>query len=320
MKTTVLLTGGTGYVGGRIARRLMCRDDVKLLIGARQKGGLMSSWLDNDMVVPLEITSNKSLETACSGVDCVVHLAALNEIDSAADPEQALLINGLGTLKLLQASEKAGVRRFIYFSTAHVYGSPLSGVITEKTLARPVHPYAITHRIAEDFVLASHDRKLLTGIVIRLSNSFGAPADRQVKRWTLLINDLCRQVVETGCLTLSSSGMQRRDFIPLEDVAGAVEHLLFLHRDLCGDGLFNLGGASSLRVIDVAERVAGRCQDVLGFLPEIRRPQPGGSDVCAALEFNIDKLMATGFSLSGNMDQEIDSTLLFCQQVFGGKQ
>lgn len=318
MTTTVLITGGTGYVGGRIVRRLAQRSDLRLRIGARQTTESLPAWLAPADRVHLEMTSTESLAEACSDIDCIVHLAALNEIDSAADPEKALLVNGFGTLKLLQAAEKAGVRRFICVSTAHVYGAPLSGVISEQTLPRPVHPYAITHRTAEDFVLAAHDRKIMTGIVLRLSNGFGVPADSAVNRWTLLVNDLCRQAATAGVLTLTSSGLQRRDFVTLEDVARAVEHVLFLENPLCGNGLFNLGGENSLKVIEIAEIIAGRCLAVLGYTPEICRPLPTAVETSADLEFSITKLSLSGFRLTGNMNDEIDATLLLCKEAFGG--
>lgn len=317
MTASVLITGGSGYVGGRVIRRLSSRGDLLLRIGGRQREGVFPSWLACGSPVSLDLLSNESLVSACSGVETIIHLAALNEIDSSSDPERALLVNGLGTLKLLQAAEKAGVSRFIYFSTAHVYGAPLAGTITERTLPRPVHPYAITHHIAEDFVLAAHDRNALTGIVVRLSNGFGAPADSSVNRWSLLVNDLCRQAVTSRVLALRTSGLQRRDFIPLEDVARAVEHFLFLEPSLCVDGLFNLGGESPLKIIDIAERIAGRCQVVLGYTPEVNRPQPLLDEVSADLDFSIEKLKSSGFSLSGNMDEEIDATLLLCKEAFG---
>jgi UDP-glucose 4-epimerase len=318
MTTSVLITGGAGYVGGRIVRRLANREDILLRIGSRQREGAFPSWLKCGLPVLLDMMSSESLLLACSGVQSIIHLAALNEIDSSSNPEQALLVNGLGTLKLLQAAEQAGVSRFIYVSTAHVYGAPLAGVITERSLPRPVHPYAITHHIAEDFVLAAHDRKTLTGIVVRLSNSFGAPADATVNRWSLLINDLCRQAATSRVLTLYSSGLQRRDFIALEDVARAVEHFLFLAPALCGDGLFNLGGESSFKIIEIAEIIAARCQTVLGYTPEIKRPQSLLNEVSADLDFSIEKLKSSGFSLSGDLNEEIDATLRLCKEAFGG--
>lgn len=317
MTRTTLITGGFGYLGGRIAQALATNPGLSLRLGTRRPHPAPPEWLRTCEPVPMDLMADEDLAAACAGVSCVVHLAALNENDSASDPEQALLVNALGALKLLRAAEHAGVERFIYFSTAHVYGAPLTGTITEKTVPRPAHPYATTHRAAEDFVLAAHDRRVLTGIVVRLSNGFGAPAHPEVNRWTLLANDLCRQAVATGALQLRSSGLQQRDFITLSDVGRAVDHLIALPADICGDGLFNLGGESPLRIIDLTEQIAVRCNTVLGFIPPILRPEPLPQEESLPLDFRIDKLTRTGFSLEGDFAGEIDATLRLCQQAFG---
>ena len=317
MRDKVLITGGLGYVGGRIAESLSKNSALQLSIGTRRAEVVVPAWLQNGGVVRMDLESRESLEFACKGVKYVIHLAGLTEIDSANDPERALAINGHGTLRLLRVAEKAGVKRFIYFSTAHVYGKPLEGRITEQTVPRPVHPYAISHHVGEDFVLAAHDSGSLTGIVLRLSNAFGAPNSTYANRWTLIVNDLCRQAVSSGKLILRSHGLQERDFITLEDVGKAVVHFLQLQRSVCGDGLFNLGGECSLAIIDLAELVASRCIGVLGFSPVIRRPKPIGEEVLKELEYNIDKVKATGFVITGSTNKEIDSTLLFCKHTFG---
>jgi UDP-glucose 4-epimerase len=318
MSRTILITGGTGYVGGRIVQHLALNERYNLRIGTTHPERAGLGTFGNSTTVPLELSNPEQVNAACSDVETIIHLAALNEIDSAADPEKALLVNGIGTVKLLEAARKAGVRRFIYFSTAHVYGSPLQGRIDEAVMSRPIHPYAITHRVAEDFVLAAHDNKILTGIVVRLSNGFGAPADANVNRWSLIVNDLCRQAVTAGKLELKSSGIQWRDFITLTDVSRAVQHLLELPADKVMDGLFNLGGESSLQIIQLTMRIAARCKEVLGFTPQIIRPEPRAGDVFPELDYRIDKIKSTGFSLLGNIDDEIDATLLICRDAFGG--
>lgn len=320
MTTRVLITGGLGYLGGRIACKLAGNSGIQLQVGTHRKGVAKPEWLPGaSEIVYLDLMSEEQLAAACRGVEVVVHLAALNEIQSLAEPGKALTVNGLGTLNLLRAAVSAGAGRFIYFSTAHVYGAPLEGTITEHTLPRPVHPYAITHRTAEDFVLSAHDRRELTGLVIRLSNGFGVPACPDVDRWTLIANDLCRQAVMEGKLVLKSPGLQRRDFITLEDVGRAVEHLIYLPADRCEDGLFNLGGNLSLQIIEVAERIASRCQSVLGFLPPILRPEPGPGEISPLLTYSAEKLLATGFALEGDFNREIDATLRMCQKEFGGR-
>lgn len=317
MNDVVLITGGLGYLGGRIAQKLAGNSSYQLRLGTRQTIFQKPSWLNNANVVQMDLMKKDDLNTVCKGIRYVIHLAAMNEIESAENPEKALLVNTLGTLKLLRAAERAGVKRFIYFSTAHVYGAPLVGRITEETLTQPVHPYAITHRAAEDFVLAANDRRKLTGIVVRLSNGFGSPINAQINRWTLVANDLCRQAVTTRKLVLKSSGLQRRDFITLADVSRAVIHFLNLSISQCDNGIFNLGGENPLRIIELAEIIAKRCKEVLGFMSQIVRPEPKANEVSEHLDYRIDKLKATGFSLESNLDKEIDATLKLCKQAFG---
>jgi UDP-glucose 4-epimerase len=209
------------------------------------------------------------------------------------------------------------VRRFIYFSTAHIYGAPLVGAISEQTVPRPIHPYAITHKVAEDFVLAALDQGKIDGIVLRLSNGFGAPVAAEVNRWTLVVNDLCRQAVSTGKLVLRSNGLQQRDFITLQDTARCVAHFIALPKADCGDGLFNLGGECSRSIYAITQMVAARCQVVLGFTPAIERIEPQPGEQGLELEYSIAKLKASGFSLHNRYEDEIDATLVLCQKAFG---
>ena len=315
MSNSVLLTGGLGYLGGRLACSLVA-SGYKVRCGTRRGAIASPDWLPAMAMVTLNWTSIEALTEACRGIDHVVHLAAMNEVESANDPVGALQTNGQASLRLLEAAKAAGVRRFVYFSTAHVYGSPLQGVIDETTLPRPVHPYAITHKVAEDFILAAHDKKQIEGVVVRLSNGFGAPATPNVDRWTLLVNDLCRQAVVTGKLRLNSAGTQSRDFVTLGDVARAVNHLLQLGADQLSDGLFNLGGGQSVSILDMTERVAARWRVLTERDIEVIRPANDGLPA-PTLDYRSDKLAATGFSLSGQVDREIDDTLTLCIRAFG---
>lgn len=315
MNKRVLITGGLGYVGGRIAQHLAADSSLSMRLTSRRVGAPKPSWLGNGEIVPWDIAQDDS--DICAGVDTVVHLAALNEIDCAQDARAALEVNGMGTLRLLQAAQAAGVRRFIYFSTAHVYGTPLVGSISEQTVPRPIHPYAITHKVAEDFVLAARDQGKIDGIVLRLSNGFGAPIAAEVNRWTLLVNDLCRQAVSTGKLVLRSNGLQQRDFITLQDTARCVAHFAVLPKADCGDGLFNLGGECSRSIYEMTQLVAARCQAILGFTPPIERVEPQPGEQLLALDYSIAKLKTTDFSLQNRFEEEIDATLRLCQQAFG---
>lgn len=316
MMGRVLITGGKGYVGSRVADALSSAGH-HIRLTTRQGSLASPEWLPAAEVVSLDLSSEESSDSACADINAIIHLASPNEIDSAALPLEAADATNTGTLRLVQSAIRAGVERFIYFSTAHIYGVPLAGNISEQTLPRPIHPYAITHRGAEDWVLAAHSQKKFCGIVLRLSNSFGGPLNPDLNRWTLVVNDLCRQAVSEGKLVLSSPGTQWRDFITLTDVGEAVLHLLNLPCEQCGDGVFNLGGDNSLRIVDMAERIQNRCSAILGFKPPLLRPESQLGQEVPKLDFRIDKLKETGFKLRGNIDEEIDATLKFCQKQTG---
>ena len=315
----ILVTGGLGYVGGRIVNQLLASGGYKLFITTRKKQADPLKWFGTGDVTFLDAAAWESPQAGFPvHFDAVIHLAAFNEIDSQANPVAAAEYNIVSSLKLLQKAVSGKTGQFIYCSTAHVYGSPLAGRISEQVVPRPVHPYAITHRAFEDFVLAARDKEDTQGIVLRLSNSLGAPLWPEVNRWTLLVNDLCKQAVMTGRLTLLSSGMQQRDFITLTDVAAAVEFFLTKESHQTGDGLFNLGGNYTSTVLDMTRLIASRCKAVLGLEVSLEIPAPRGQEPGSAipLEFSSEKLSRIGFHWSGSVEQEIDGLLLFCRHHF----
>jgi UDP-glucose 4-epimerase len=316
MSRRVLITGGLGYLGGRIGRHLAATGRFEVTLGTR--GGRPAPKLDfAARIVDTNMEDRAGLRSALQGMDHVIHLAALNDRESAADPARALQVNGEGTGHAVSAAIAAGVRRFLHVSTAHVYGAPLVGAIDETTEVKPSHPYAASHLVGEQHVLAAHQAKRIVGLVVRLSNGFGPPIWPGAQCWQLVVNDLCRQAVERRRLQLRSNGLQRRDFVPLEDVARAALHLLDLRRDQCADGLFNLGGDLPWSIYEVAQRVAERCKATLGHSVPVKRVEPAPGVASAPLSYRSSKLKATGFSPVTPPDTEIDATLQACAGWFG---
>ena len=310
----ILITGGLGYLGSRIAQYLMRGGRWQVTVGTRSAPSVID-WLPAATIAQTDWRSDTSLRDACRSAAAVIHLAGMNSADCASDPIAALAFNAVGTARLVRAAVATGVRRLIYVSTAHVYASPLRGVITEDTLPTNLHPYSTSHKAGEDCVRFAHERRMLEGIVVRLSNSFGAPANPAANCWMLLGNDLCRQAVERAKLVLNSSGLQRRDFITLTDVCRAVEHLLQLDAAALDDGLFNLGGAWAPTVLEMAELIAACAERIGGVRPEISRQQPSTPGQGGSLDFRIHKLLRTGFSLQGDANSEITATLQFCRAL-----
>ena len=271
-------------------------------------------------VVNADVLDSPSLNAALDSVATVVHLAAVDENVCVRDPDLALEVNGRGTYRLLQACQEQQVNRIIYFSTFHVYGPGAAQPITELTATRPVHPYAFTHRLAEDYINWFRLRDKMETMIIRLSNGFGYPADSQADRWTLVFNDLCMQAVNTGEVRLRSKGAQHRDFVTLGDVARGTEHLLSLPGSDWGDGLMNLGGDRSLSIYQAAEHVAAAYREMYGKELPIRLGDADDPADAGPVRFSVEKLKATGFTLTGDIAQELKGTLAVCQELADRKE
>lgn len=307
----ILITGASGLIGSRLARYLSGHGD-DVVLGSRKEGDAYA--FDGLATVQMDWSSDASLRRACAGVDAVIHAAGMNAQGCTADPVAALLTNGVGSARLARAARVAGVQRFVYFSTAHVYASPLVGVVTEETCPRNPHPYASSHLAGELAVLHESRGGPMQGLVLRLSNAFGAPVLPLADCWMLLANDLCRQLARNGRMQLASDGMQWRDFIPVTSVCEVIRLLLANSRDFNAVGVLNLG-ARSMRVLDMAQLIQARGEMRFGVRapldrPDVREPVP------PALDYPSGRLAALVGPLAHDFDTEIDALLAFCIQHF----
>ena len=312
MRPTVLLTGGFGNLGGRVASALHLTGNWNIRLASRTHLS-PPEWTPDATVVNLDLLNKDQVDIACSGVSAIIHLAALNDRQAAADPNLAEAISGAGTKLLADAAAKYKVDRFIFMSTAHVYGSPLQGTLTEETPTTNAHPYATSHLSGEREVAKRHQMGDFAGIILRCANGFGVPMDPSVNIWHVLINDLCNQVALGGSMTLRSSGLQERNFIPIGDICSAFLHFLNVDVQHVGDGLFNLGGPKSMTVLEMAQVIAERSRSVLHIDPPINRPKQTEPEVLMPLDYCIDKLISTGFSCVNDINFEIDQLLEMCK-------
>ena len=315
----ILITGGLGYVGGRIANYLREKGEYDTIwVTTRNKARKLPFWTEKFRVLELDLLDRDSVEKCFANIDAdiIVHLAALNEIDSMRSPDLALMVNTMGTYNLLSLATDKKVKGFIYFSTFHVYGETTDSIITEKTLPQPFHPYAVTHHAAEDFVRFFQHYRGLKTLICRLSNAYGYPMHKEVNRWTLVFNDLCKQAVVKRKIALASSGKQYRDFISLHDVARAAYHFISLGPDNWGDGLYNLGGNCTMSILEVAQKVAEVYGDKYDEEP-IKIEASKKSNDSRWLEpftYSVDEIRGTGFQLEGHMEEEIAGTMEICEE------
>jgi UDP-glucose 4-epimerase len=309
----VLISGGLGYLGGRIAKYLL-DSGFQVRIGSSRSHPDVPSDLLSCEIVICDLSDKRSLENACKNVSSIIHLASLNAQECDHDPEAALLINGLGTLNLLNAAKKMGITKFVYFSTAHVYGSPLQGIIDENSTPRPIHDYAITHRLAEDYVLQANSNKDITGSILRLTNSVGSPLNSKANCWMLVVNDLCKQTVLNQSMELHSDELVQRDFIPISTVCSTVVDVLT--SDVLDGEIANISSSVVLTLRELTNLIADRSEVVLGFRPNINFKRLPKGKPLESLFISNSKLKSSGCIIDTDLSYEIDQLLLNCNQWF----
>jgi UDP-glucose 4-epimerase len=309
----ILITGGLGFVGGRLTKRLAENHEVMVSSRSTPSSEILALHGNISFIEHSDLLDSNRFP---KDVEWVIHLAALNEWECVKYPSEAISVNIDQTRIILENSIVNKVQHFIYFSTAHIYGSPLQGNITEESLPCPAHPYAITHKAAEDYVITLGRQHKINPVIIRLSNSFGAPVLPTVNRWTLLANDLCRQAVEKGTLHLVSNGCQYRDFICLEDVEAVIERMILIRK--LKHTIYNLGSGISIRVIDLANLISTIAITVLKKNIPIYRPADAADTLEPKLEFSIARLIDEGFIISNDVNLELERLLQFCSDNFSG--
>jgi len=311
----ILITGGLGFVGGRLANHLLQKGH-NVVIGSRNKEK-PPILLSRAKVVKIDYDDQEILENFCSGIDVIIHAAGMNSKASFENSGAAFKFNGELTSRLVMAANSVGVTRFIYLSTAHVYSSFLVGEINEQTPTKNTHPYAISNLMGENSVTSNCSFGNTEGIVLRLSNTFGYPVVEDSNCWTLLVNDLCRQAVEIGKLTLRSSKLEERDFIGLKNICNIIEYFSTNKDALIQGEVFNIGSGISYSILEIAKIVQSRCFLVLGFLPELKliNKNLANNQIKFKLKFNIDKLRLLDIN-TNEITEEIDSLLLYCKKNF----
>lgn len=310
----VLITGGTGYVGGRLCEYLSRFNECKVYVATRNKNFYKNSKIK---YVEVDWNNNSSIQNACYKMDTIIHLAGMNSKDSSSDLNNAVKVNVGNTIKLLNVLTKSSVKKFIYISTIHVYGDALNNKISETSTLNPSGNYALTRVMAENEIKKFSFKNNVTTIILRLSNAFGKPHNKDVNCWNLLFNDLCKQVVTKNQMILKSSGQQYRNFIPLSDLCAIIHY--FIKNDTFKElyNVFNLGSYFTAKIIDIAELIRSRCIKVFKMKQiKIKFEKNDFEKTTEHFEYDISQLQKIYNNFTFDHHNEIDELINFCFDNF----
>lgn len=305
---TVLVIGANGYVGANLVQHLSLNETIQVLSGVRSKSGIHANGGNVRLV---DLSSCDSLDALLSGVDVVVNCSGVSAAECKLNLGSAVSTNVLGTSRLFEAAIKAKVESFVQLSTIHVYGDVVRGVVDEVAHPAPTTPYGAIHYATETILRnASHPDVEL--VVLRLANAFGGQLGERPGTLGLVVNDLCRQAVMHREIVVKSSGNQFRDFIPMENVVRALEFFCVRKGLEANNELFNLSMGNSVRVRELAARVACLCDQEFGYEPSIVFMSDEPREAFR-IEYSNAKIRAVGFEAACSLDDGILSCLRYCQ-------
>ena len=269
----VLVTGGAGYVGSHAVQALSARGE-RVIVYDNFDAGHRAAVPSASLVIEGDIHDTARLRDACAThqVSAVMHFAAwLSVGDSVHDPLGYYRNNVVGALSVLDAMVQAGVRHFVFSSTAAVFGNPEETPITEAHPRRPINAYGET-KLAIERALPHYDRAYgLRSVCLRYFNAAGAdPEGRLGEDHSPEIHVIPRAIdaaLGRGSFTIfgddypTDDGTCLRDYVHVTDLAAA--HLLALDalRRGAASTVYNLGNGRPTSVRDVlsaVERVTGR--------------------------------------------------------------
>jgi UDP-glucose 4-epimerase len=264
----VLVTGGSGFIGSHVVDKLRARGHEPVIYDLRPSpwhSGAAGAESPVDTVLG-SITDREALERALHSCDAVAHLAAVADVnDVHAEPEDAERVNARGTVAVLEACRRAGVKRVVYASTIWVYSDTESDTVDEDTLLPPPsHLYTSTKLAGELYCKSYQELYGIDYTILRFGIPYGPRA-----REAAVIPAFVNKAFRGEPLTLSGDGMQSRRFVYVEDLADGVALGL---DDIATNRVYNLVSDENVTIKQIAELV----QEIVGNTEIVYTPaRPG---------------------------------------------
>ncbi len=217
----VLITGGAGFLGSALARRLVAEGHHVRVLDDLSSGD--PSRLPPEVLFTRgDVRDRPKLWTLLQGVQCVFHLAArVSVAESVAYPREYTDVNVGGTVAVMEAMRDVGVRRVVLASSGTVYGDQPRQPVDENMRPNPLAPYAVSKIAAEYYVFTLGALYNIETVALRIFNAYG-PGQPLPPAHAPVIPQFLKQTLSGESLVIFGDGLQTRDFVYVDDVVDAL--------------------------------------------------------------------------------------------------
>ena len=258
MSLQTVVTGGAGFIGSHLVERLL-KEGHRVLVIDNFATGRMENLAgfansENLRVERLDVGDFQRLRPLLDGVDWVFHLAGLADVIPAIqNPLKYHAANVQGTVSVAEAARLGGVKRLVYAASSSCYGLPDQVPTPETAEIRTMHPYALTKRLGEEYLLHWHQIYGLPVVCLRLFNAYG-PRSLTTGAYGAVFGVFLAQKLAGKPFTVVGDGSQSRDFVFVTDIVAAF--VAAARSEVSGE-VFNVGTGVSPSVNTLVEYLGG---------------------------------------------------------------
>ena len=245
-----LVTGGAGFIGSYITKRLVEEEEQVVVIDNLNTGKEknLESIKDKIDFVKGDILDKNLLEDITGNIDGVFHQAALASVqDSFSKPDEYYNVNVNGTENILKLAKQYNFK-VVYASSSSVYGNPVRIPIKESDEKNPINPYAKT-KLEKEELAKIYSKMGVKVIGLRYFNVFGKG---QSKEYAGVLKLFLERIRDKSPPKINGDGTQARDFVHVSDVVNS--NIMSMNSDV-NHAFFNVGTGTSITILDLAKTI-----------------------------------------------------------------
>ena len=282
----VLVTGGAGFIGSNIVRRLLEFDQEPVVLDDISSG-YRENLVPGVAFVEGDVRDREVVAAAIDRCEVVCHLAAsVGNARSIADPQTDSAVNVIGTLNILEAARSRGIDRIVFSSSAGIFGELKTLPIAEDHPQDPDSPYGTSKLAAEKMCLVYNKLYGMHSVCLRYFNVYGP--HQRYDAYGNVIPIFADRILKGVAMTIFGDGEQTRDFVNVADVAAANLAAAFTPGV---SGVFNIGSGGRITINELARVM----QEVSGAQVGVEYAPPRAGDVRDSLADISAARAALGF-------------------------